>query len=230
MASGGFATFETMFPKLPFNPVSRLVPVGMMGAVPVALIVRDDSPFKSVADIVSYAKAHPGKLTYASAGNGALSHLMGAWFANEAGIDAIHVPYAGTQPALTALVGGQVDIYFDPMASAGLLKSGRVRALGTTGKTRTTMLPDVPTMIEQGYKINGAVWLGVMAPVGTPAPVIDRLNHEFDAVLHEPEVRKQLEARMVFADPMSVEQFGRFFAQESRIWNKLVRDAGIKVE
>jgi tripartite-type tricarboxylate transporter receptor subunit TctC len=230
MASPGFATFESMFPKLSFNPSAELLPVGMMGSVPIALIVRADSQFKSVAEFVAYAKANPGKATYASAGNGALSHLMGAWFASEAGISMVHVPYAGTAPALTALVGGQIDIYFDPMSGSELLKAGRVRALATTGERRTSMLPAVPTMIEQGYKISGSVWLGVMAPAGTPRPVIDRLNRELDAVLQEPDVRQQLETRLVFPDPMSVEQFSKFFTRESQTWNKLVRDTGIKVE
>jgi len=230
MASPGFATFESMFPKLAFNPSAELMPVGMMGSVPIALIVRADSPFKSLAEFVRHAKATPGKVNYASAGNGALSHLMGAWFASEANIDMVHVPYAGTAPALTALVGGQVEIYFDPMSSSELLKAGRVRALATTGERRTSMLPGVPTMIEQGHKLSGSVWLGVMAPAGTPTPIIERLNRELDAVLQEPDVRRQLEARLVYPDPMSVEQFAKFFAKESQTWNKLVRETGIKAE
>jgi|SRR5258706_478350 len=230
MASPGFATFESMFPKLAFNPSAELMPVGMMGSVPIALIVRADSPFKTVAEFVRHAKANPGQMMYASAGNGALSHLLGAWFASEANIDIVHVPYAGTAPALTALVGGQIAIYFDPMSGSELLKTGRVRALATTGERRTSMLPAVPTMIEQGYKVSGSVWLGVMAPAGTPKPIVERLNRELDAVLQEPEVRQLLEARLVFPDPMSVEQFAKFFAKESQIWNKLVRDTGIKVE
>lgn len=230
MSSPGFATFESMFPKLSFNPSAELAPVGMMGSVPIALIVRADSPFKTLADLVAHAKAHPGQVTYASAGNGALSHLMGAWFASEAGLTMVHVPYAGTAPALTGLVGGQVDIYFDPMSGSELLKAGRVRALATTGEKRTSMLPAVPTMIEQGVKVSGSVWLGVMAPAGTPRPVIERLNRDLNAVLEEPDVRQQLEARLVVPDPMGVEQFSAFFAKESRTWNKLVRDTGIKAE
>lgn len=230
LASPGFATYESMFPKEGFNPAAELAPVGMMGSVPVALEVRADSAFKSVADFVSYAKANPGKATFASAGNGALSHLMGAWFARDAGIEVVHVPYSGTAPALTALIGGQVDIYFDPMSGSELLRAGRLRALATTGMTRSSMLPAIPTLIEQGYKVNGSVWLGVMAPAGTPRPVIERLNRELDAVLQDPQVRRQLENRLVFPDPMSVDRFTQFFANESLTWNKVVRDAGIKVE
>jgi tripartite-type tricarboxylate transporter receptor subunit TctC len=230
MSSPGFATFETMYPRLSFNPVRELAPVGMMGSVPVALIVRAESPFKSVADVVAYGKSKPGLMTYASAGNGALSHLLGAWFASDAGLEATHVPYAGTAPALTALVGGQVDIYFDPMASSELLKTGRVRALATTGEQRTPMLPQVPTLIELGHKVSGSVWLGVMVPQGVPRPIVDRLNRELDQILKEPEVRQQLEARLVFADPMGVDQFGRFFDKEAKTWNRLVLQAGIKVD
>ena len=111
-----------------------------------------------------------------------------------------------------------------------MLKSGRVRALATTGERRTSMLPGVPTLAEQGYNIVGSVWLGVMAPAGTPKPIVDRLNRELDAVLREPQVRQQLEHRLVFADPMSVDQFAKFFAKESQTWNRVVRESGIKVE
>jgi tripartite-type tricarboxylate transporter receptor subunit TctC len=230
LASPGFATFAQMFPHLSFNPAAELAPVGMLGSVPVAMVVRNESPYKSVADFIAHAKANPGKASYASAGIGALSHLMGAWFRSAAGVDILHVPYGGTAPALTSLLGGQTDIYFDPMSGAELIKTRRLRALATTGGRRSSMLPEVPTMNELGIPIEGSVWLGVMAPAGTPAAVIEKINRELAAVLREPAVKQQMEARLVAPDPMSVQQFARFFANETRVWGKLVRDNGIKGE
>ncbi len=228
LASPGFATFETMFPKLTSNPVSELTPVGMMGSVPIALTVRADSPYKTVNDLITHAKAHPGTVTYGSAGIGSLSHLMGAWFKSEARADVTHIPYSGTAPALHALVSGQVDIYFDPMAGVDLVKSGRLRVLATTGDKRSIAMPDAPTMVESGVPVRGSVWLGVMAPAGTPRPIIDLLNRELDTVLREPELKQQLETRLVYPDPMTVDQFSKFFSNEVTVWNRIVRENGIK--
>ncbi len=230
LASPGFATFASMFPKLGSNPVSDLVPIGMIGSVPIALTVRNDSTYKTVADVVAYAKANPGKATYGSAGLGSLSHLVGAWFKNALGLDIVHIPYGGTAPALNALVSGQIDLYFDPMAGAELVKGGRLRVLATLGEKRSTAMPSAPTLTELGIPVRGAVWLGVMTTAGTPRPVIDRLSQELERVMREPEVKQQLEARMVYPDPMNAEQFAKFFANETAVWNKVVRDNGITSE
>ena len=139
LASTGYATWTTMYPNIPFNPASDLAPVAMMGSLPFAVLVRSEAPYKTLADLVAFAKANPGKATYASAGAGALSHLLAAWFAAEAGVDIRHIPYNGTAPALNALLGEQVDFYFDPVAtSAQLVKAGRLRALATTGASART--------------------------------------------------------------------------------------------
>ena len=230
LASPGFATFGTMFPNLGFNIATDLAPVGMMGSVPVALVVRSESPFKSVADIVAHAKANPGKVTYASAGKGSLSHLLGALFRKEAGLDLNHIPYGGTAPAMNALVSGQVDIFFDPMSGSELIKAARLRALATTTETRSSMLPSVPTMREQGYAVTGSVWLGVMVTAGTPRPIIERLNRELEALLREPEIKLMMEARLVYPDPMGLEQFTQFFANETRLWTRLVVENGINAD
>jgi tripartite-type tricarboxylate transporter receptor subunit TctC len=230
LASPGFATFASMYPSLPFNPASELVPVGMMGSVPITVIVRSEAPYKTLADFVAHAKANPGKATYGSAGQGSLSHLMGAWFKSETGIDVTHVPYSGTAPALTAVVGGHIDILFDSGSGTELLKSGKLRALATTNAKRLPALPSVQTTTELGYPVRGAVWLGVMTTGGTPRPIVERLSRELYAVMQEPEVRQQLEQRGVLADPMTADEFARFFANETRVWSKLVRDNGIRAE
>ena len=233
LASPGFATFSSMSPNLSFNVATDLAPMGMMGSVPVALVVlvvRSRSPFKSVADVVAHAKAKPGKVTCASAGKGSLSHLLGALLRKEAGLDLNHIPYSGTAPAMNARVSGQVDITFDPVSGSEFLKAARLRALATTTDTRSSMLPNVPTMKELGCAVSGSVWLGMMVTAGTPQPIIERLNRELEALLRESEIKQQLEARLVYPDPMGLEQFTQFFANETRLWTRLVVENGIKAD
>jgi tripartite-type tricarboxylate transporter receptor subunit TctC len=231
LASTGYATWATMYPNIPFNPAADLAPVAMMGSLPFAVLVRSESQYRTIADLVAFARANPGKATYASAGAGALSHLLAAWFGAEAGIDVRHIPYNGTAPALNALLGEQVDFYFDPVAtSIQLVKSGRLRALATTGAERSEVLPEVPTFVESGFPIRGSVWLGLMTTGGTPAPLIDHLNREIHSILQDPDTRAQLKSRGVEVEAMSQQQFGAFLASEVRTWSKLVRDNGIKPE
>lgn len=230
LSSAGFATFEQMFPQLVPNPASELVPAGMLGLVPIAIEVRADSPFHALADVVAYAKANPGKLSYASAGIGSSSHLMGAWLRSVAGIDILHVPYAGTAPALTALLGGQADLFLDPMAGSELIKSGKVRVLAVTDAERSPMLPQAATLSELGYAVKGSVWLGVMAPAATPRPVLEKINADLRAVLEDPAVRQQMAARYVAPHPLSLAESAAFFANETRTLGRLVRDNGIRPE
>ncbi len=229
MASPGFSTFAALYTGSGLNPATDFAPVGMMAMVPIAAIVRADAPYEKMSDFIAYAKKNPGKASFSSAGQGSLSHLMGAWFKAAAGLDMLQVPYAGSAPSLTALLGGQVDITFDPMASAQLLKAGKVRAIAVTDASRSPMLPDVPTLGELGVPVRGSVWLGVMAPAGTPRSVLDRLNRDLDAVLREPELRAALTAAGVQPEPMSIADFARFFEADTRNLTKLVRDNSIKV-
>lgn len=230
LASPGFSTFSSLYPSISFNPATDFTPVGMMGLVPVVLLVRADAPFNTLADFIAYAKENPGKTSFSSAGQGSLSHLLGTWFLRETGLDILHVPYAGTAPSLAALIGGQVDINFDPMAGSQLLKSGKVRALATTEPQRSPLLPGVPTMIESGVRVQGSVWLGVMAAAGTPRPIIDKLSKELVAILADSEIRNQLLAYGVQAAPMPADEFAKFYSAEIRTWTKLVQDNGIKVQ
>ncbi len=229
LASSGYATWKLMFPGMTFNPDTELTPVAMFGSLPFAVLVRPDSRFRNLADFVAYAKTNPGKVNYASAGLGAASHLLTAWLAAEAGLDLTHVPYSSTAPALTALLGGQVDIYLDPVAtSAPQVAAGKLRVLATTGATRSKVMPDVPTIAESGYPVKGSVWLALMTTGGTPAPVVERLNREVRAVLQDPETRDALQSRGVEVDIMTADEFRSFVANEVRVWSKLVRDNNIK--
>jgi tripartite-type tricarboxylate transporter receptor subunit TctC len=201
----------------------------MMGSLPFALLVPAAAPYRTVGDLVAQAKARPGMMNFASTGIGGLSHLLSGWFAAEAGISANHIPYAGSAPALSAMLGGQVDFYFDPVAnSAALVKSGKLRALATTSERRSPVIPSAPTLIESGYPVRGEVWLGWMVAGATPAPIVSRLNREINAVLNEPEVRLQLEAKGLTVTPMSPQAFGAFTASEIKTWTRLARDNGIK--
>ena len=230
-ASTGYATFQAMYPKLTFDPATDLAPLAMIGSVPFLFLVRNDAPFRSVAEMIAFAKAQPGKLNYATAGNGSLSHLLSAWLMAEAGIQMTHIPFSGTAPALGALLGGQVDMAFDPITtSAALVAAGKARALAVSGGARARGTPNIPTLVESGYPVRGAVWLALMLPAGVPAPISARLNREINAVLQEPEVRAQLQSRDIDIDAQTPEQFSAFLASEIRTWGKIVRDIGIKAE
>lgn len=164
LGSPGFSTFAALYKNLSLNPATDFAPVGMMGIVPVALIVRSESGFRNAAEVIAEPKKSPGKVTYASAGQGSLSHLIGAWFVAETGTDMLHVPYAGTAPALTALIGGQVDVAFDAMASAAMIKAGRVRVLAVAEGRRSPLLPDAATLLESNVKVRGSVWGWASSP------------------------------------------------------------------
>lgn len=229
LLSTGFATWTTMYPEMPFDPAKDLAPVAMMGSLPFAFLVRSDAPYKTVDDFVAYARQHPGAANYSSAGVGALSHLLAAWFAAEADIQTTHVPYGGTAPALSAMLGGQVDFYFDPVAtSAALVESGKLKSLATTGKQRSPLMPGVPTFTELDLPVHGTVWLGLATTGGTPEPIVERLNREINAVLNDARVREQLEARGVTVEPMTTQAFDEFTRSEVRTWTQLVRQNDIK--
>ena len=229
LASSGFATWKVMYPGMPFNPDTELAPVAMFGSLPFAVLVRPEARYKTLAEFIAAARAEPGKLNYASAGLGASSHLLAAWLAAEANVNITHVPYSSTAPALTALLGGQVDIYLDPVAtSVAQISAGRLRALATTGARRARVLPDVPTIAESGWPVRGSVWLAMMTTGGTPAPVIERLNREVRAVLQEADTRDALQSRGIEIELMSVDEFRAFVANETRVWTKLVKDNNIK--
>lgn len=231
--SGPLAINVSLYRKVGYDPVTSFAPVLQVGHLPNVLVVHPSVPAKSVRELVAYAKAHPGQLTYASSGNGASSHLAGVLFNQMAGTDLVHVPYKGTGPALTDLLGGQVSMTFtDVLTAQPHVKGGKLRALGVTTLARSQALPEVPTVAEQGLPgYDVSVFFGIVAPAGTPKDVVDRLNRAFADALKNPEVRQKLAAQgLEFAPDSSPEALGRFIRSEVAKWRDVVAKSGAQID
>jgi len=219
----------TLYDKLSFNFIRDIAPVGGIMRVPSVMVVHPSLSAKSVPELIAYAKANPGKLSMASGGIGSGSHVAGELFNMMAGVNMVHVPYRGVAPALTDLLGGQVQVMAaSSAASIEYIRSSKLRALAVTGPTRTDVLPDIPSVGEflPGYEASG--WFGVGAPRNTPGEIIDRLNNEINAGLADPRIKAR------FADlggtvlGGSAADFGKFVADETEKWSKVVKFAGAK--
>ncbi|QET05660.1 MULTISPECIES: Bug family tripartite tricarboxylate transporter substrate binding protein [Cupriavidus] len=235
--SAPLAINVSLYRKINYDPVKSFAPVIQIGLLPNVLVVNPNVPAKNVQELVAYAKAHPGKLTYASSGNGASSHLAGVLFNNLAGTDFQHVPYKGTGPALNDLLGGQVSMTFtDVLTALPFIKSGKLRALGVTTRARSQALPDVPTVAEQGGALglggfDVSVFFGVVAPAGTPPEVVRKLNTAFAEALQQPEVRKTLQGQgLEFAPSTTPEQLGTFVKAEVGKWRTVVQKSGAQLD
>jgi tripartite-type tricarboxylate transporter receptor subunit TctC len=219
----------TLYEKLSFNFLRDIAPVARIGSQPNAMLVNPLVPARTVPDFIAYAKANPGKINMASSGNGTSVHVSGELFKMMAGIDMVHVPYRGSAPALTDLIGGQVQVMFDGVpASIEHIKTGKLRALAVTTATRLEVLPDIPTVGEfvPGYETSA--WQGIGTPANTPAEIIERLNKEINAGLSHPKIRARLADLGNTALPGSPAEFGKFVAEETDKWAKVIRFAGIK--
>jgi len=217
--------------KIPYNPIKDFSPVVLGVTVPNILVVHPSVPAKSVQELVAYAKANPGKLTYASQGHGASGHIAAELFKLHAGIDIVHVPYKGAAPAAQDLAAGHVHMMFDVVSLAlGPIQSGRVRPLGVTTKQRVTVLPDVPTMIEQGTPVEIGAWFGFFAPAGTPPAAIAWLNREANKVLSPPETSGRFVNQGAAVPLGTPESFAQFVEAESNRYGDVIRRAGIKME
>jgi tripartite-type tricarboxylate transporter receptor subunit TctC len=219
--------------SLRYSLEKDLVPVSMAGSVPLVWVVNPALQVKNMKELVAYAKANPGKLTYASSGAGAPQRMCAELLRRMGGgLDMVHVPYKGSGPAMTDLVSGQVLTMCETVpASIGFIKAGRLRALAVTMPQRISMLPDVPTTAEEGmpgYEV--ASNFGVAAPAGTPKPIVDRLNAEIQKALAKPEVQEQLLAQGAYAMPTSPEQAQARIRQEIDKWAKVIKEAGIKAD
>ena len=215
---------------LRYNLEKDLVPVAVVGSVPLVWVVHPSLPVKDMKEFVAYAKANPGKLTYASSGAGAPQRMCAELFRDMTKADMTHVPYKGSGPAMTDLVGGQVNTMCETVpASMQLIKAGKLRALGVTTAKRISMLPEVPTTAEQGmpgYEVSSM--FGVMVPAGTPKPVIDRLNAELAKILATPEAQEQLLLQGAYAVKMTPEQSVERIRREVAQWAKVIKEADIK--
>ncbi len=230
--TANLAINPALLPSMPFDPVKDLVPVALVAELPTVMVVRADSPWKSLADAIKAAKAKPGEVKQALASTGTVGHLAGEMMALRAGIKVLNVPYRGAAPAITDLLGGQTDYMFaTPQAVVGMIKGGKLRALAVTSTKRLPILPEVPTVAESGYKDFEAVdWKVIVAPAGTPVEVIQRLNAAVAKALTHPAMAAQLAAEgsaPLSGDPAQV---ASYLKTEQAAWGKLIRDAGIKLE
>jgi tripartite-type tricarboxylate transporter receptor subunit TctC len=230
---GNFAPLavnKALFGKLNYDPQTDLVPIVAIEQGPLVLCVPTNSPFKSVADVVKAAKAKPGELTFGSGGIGGTHHLSGELFKQTAGIDMIHVPYKSGSAATTDLLGGQVQMMFEQMYSAlPNIKAGKVRPLAITSGKRAQQLPDVPTFAEAGYaKVVVNNWQGLIAPKGTPQPIVDKLNKAVNDILGEPKMREFILEQANEPLGGSPEDFAKLIAAESVKWSAVVKQGNIK--
>ncbi|SAI66431.1 putattive exported protein [Bordetella ansorpii] len=230
--SGPLAINSSLYSNLNYDPVKSYTPVVNVGYLPNILLVNPSVPAKTVPGLVAYSKSHPGKLTFASSGSGASSHLAGVMFNGIAGTDILHVPYKGTGPALTDLLGGHVTMSFtDVLTAKPYVENGRLRALGVTTAKRSQALPDVPTVAEQGYAgYDVSVFFGIVAPAGTPDDRVQVLNKAFVQALNSDKVKALFAAQgLESAADHSPQALGRFIAQEKAKWKTVVEKSGAQV-
>ena len=232
LASQTNAISATLYSKLSFNPIDDFVAISLLGREPGVLVVHPALPVKSVAELVAHAKQRPGQLNYASSGNGSGQHLFMAMFASMAGINLVHVPYRGSGQATTDLLGGTVPMAFP--GTAGMvahIKAGKLRPLATSGVTRSPQLPDVPTLAESGLAGYSAyVWMGLLAPKGTPPAIIERLHRELKASLTAPEVKAFFNEAGVEIVGSTPAEFDAYFREERERWARVVKETGAKID
>ena len=229
---GTHAINQTLYKKLPFDPIKDFTPVSQVVQYPLLLVVNPNVPAKSVKELIDYAKANPGKLNRASGGNGTSMHLSGELFVHQAGVDMPHVPYKGSAPALTDLVAGHVQVMFDSMITAlPLVNAGQLRALAVTGAQRSPVVPNLPTIAEAGvpgYGANG--WIGVVAPANTPPAIVDKLHASIVKALADPGLREKLTAQAAEPVGSSPAEFATFIRTETDKWAEAVRGANLSIE
>jgi tripartite-type tricarboxylate transporter receptor subunit TctC len=217
--------------KIPFRIERDFEPVGLMASVPLLLVANVQQPFKTLPEFLTYARAHPGKLSYSSPGNGTPQHLAGEVFAklNESAM--LHVPYRGTGPSISDLIAGQVQVSFATYASAAPhVQSGKLLALGIAGQKRSALMPELPTFGDAGLKsYEAGLWYSLLAPAGTPKPVVDKLNEAMAAALKDPAVTKQLQQQGFESQSSTPAELKGFMARELVRWEKVIKDNQIKV-
>ena len=221
---------ESLIPNKPFNLTRDFVPIAPINYSDLVMVVHPSVPAKTLAEFIALAKAQPGKLNYASSGPGTPYHMAGELFKAMAGVDIVHIPYKGSSGARTDVIGGQVQMMFDAVTTmTEHVKAGQVRALGTTGKARSSVLPDVPTIAEAGVPgYEATIWIGLVAPKGTPPAIVNRLNAEITKIVSRPEVKRDWGAQGAVAMTMTPEEFGKYIADDIVKWERVVRISGAK--
>jgi tripartite-type tricarboxylate transporter receptor subunit TctC len=222
----------TLYSKLPYNPLTDLSPIGLIGEAPLLLVVATSSPLRSLADVVKAAKAQPEALNYATSGNGTVAHLATELLQREAGVKLTHVPYKGASQGLTDVIGGQVQLYMSSVPTLiGHIKSGKLRALAVTSLQRVDDLPQVPTVAESGYKgFEAVTWFGVLGPAKLPAAVVSSMHSELNKALNSPDLRKKLEDQGLTVKTSTPEQFGQLIRTDIEKWGRVVKASGARAD
>jgi tripartite-type tricarboxylate transporter receptor subunit TctC len=228
---GSVTVNATLYEKLPFNFIRDIVPIARISSLPLVMEVNSSFPAKTVPEFIAYAKANPGRVSMASGGSGTPQHIAGELFKLMTGIAMVHVPYRGGAPALTDLLGGQVQVYFSPLPeSIGSIRAGKVRALAVTTAARSPALPDVPTVAQSVPGFEASTWQGIGAPNGTPSDIVALLNREINAALADPKIDARLADLGSVPAPLSPADFKKFIAAETEKWAKVIKAANIKAD
>lgn len=231
LASQTNAISATLYPKLPFDPIEDFAPIMLIGEEPGVLVVHPTFPAKTFDEFLAYVRQNPGKVDYASSGNGSGQHLFAAMLASMAGLKMNHIPYKGSAQATTDLLAGQVPVSIPGTAGMmGHIKAGKLRPLATTGAKRAEALPDVPAIAETLPGYEAYVWMGLLAPKGTPQPVVDRLHRELVAVMALPDVKAFYASHNLEIVASTPAEFGRFFRAEKERWARVIKDTGAKID
>jgi len=232
LCSVALAVNQTLFPKLPYNTDKDLAFVSMIAATPYLVVVQPSLPVKTLQDLVALAKAKPGQFNYGSTGNGGTSNLMGEMLKTMAKIDMVHIPYKGLAPALTDMMGGQINVAFGGYSTVGeLWKSGRVRAIAVTSAKRSPYTPDLPTIAESGYPgYEATPWWGLAVAAGTPKPVVAKLTAEVHRIMRSPDVTEQMKSRAIEVWVSTPEELAAYYQKEVLRWASVVKTSFIKAE
>ena len=232
LCSVALAVNQTLFPKLPYNTDKDLAFVSMIAATPYLVVVQPSLPVKTLQDLVALAKAKPGQLNYGSTGNGGTSNLMGEMLKTMAKIDMVHIPYKGLAPALTDMMGGQINVAFGGYSTVGeLWKSGRVRAIAVTSAKRSPYTPELPTIAESGYPgYEATPWWGLAVAAGTPKPIVAKLNAEVHRIMKSPDVTEQMKSRAIEVWVSTPEELAAYYQKEVLRWASVVKTSHIKAE
>ena len=232
LASNPNAISASLYSKLTHDPVEDFAPISLLASEQAVLLVHPSVPAKNLREFVSYVKERPGKVDYSSSGNGSAQHLFMAMFTSQAGIQMNHIPYKGSAQAVTDLLGGQVSAAMPGLAAMrGHIRDGKARALAVTGAKRASAAPEIPTMMEQGIKdYELYVWMGILAPKGTPAPIIERLQREFVTALRAPAVKTFMDTAAIEAVGSTPAEFGKFFREEKVRWAKVIKETGARID
>jgi tripartite-type tricarboxylate transporter receptor subunit TctC len=223
---------ESLIPVRPFNLLKDFVPIGPINYSDLVLVAHPSVPAQNLPELIKYAKANPGKINYASSGNGTPYHMAGELFKYMAGVNMTHIPYKGSAAARTDVLSGQVDVMFDAVTTmTENIKAGKVRGLATTGRTRSTVAPELPTVNEDGVpKYEALIWLGIMAPTGTPDAIVQRLNTEINKIVNAPDVKATWAKQGAVAMSMTAPVFAKYVADDVAKWATIVKVSGAKAD